>query len=482
MSGVWKNLKRVVAPVAVLMGGLLLASCATEPPENPAWFEDDRTGETFATKPLGTNGQLDYCGGGVNNCVQGEGDCDGPYHCAAGLKCGADNGPQFGMWPSIDVCVPPSCTNGIQDPGELGVDCNDVSDCGACVTCPIFPNGHRAHCDALCPCSEGEGDCDNDGQCAGSLVCESNIGARFGFNGGIDVCVVEPCTNGVLDAGEDQIDCGGVCGPCPTCPANGGPNTCDPWECKCDAGEGDCDSNNQCNGNLVCPSTPNGGQFPGIYEAFNVCVPQHCNNGSYDPGMGEVEIDCGGPCGNICSVLPQPGVVDLVISEILADPPAGLPGDANGDGTRSATQDEFVELVNIAGYDVDLSGVTISDGVGVRHTFPGGTTLLDGQAIVVFGGGTPTGSFGGSEVQTASSGTLALNNSGDTVFVDNASAARVVAYTYGAYANQDESVVRSPEPASPRSVGGSMVRHSQASGAVGVYSPGTKVDGATSSW
>ena len=37
----------------------------------------------------------------------------------------------------------------------------------------------------------------------------------------------------------------------------------------------------------------------------------------------------------------------LIINEVHADPASDLPGDANGDGTRSASVDEFIEFVNI---------------------------------------------------------------------------------------------------------------------------------------
>ena len=49
---------------------------------------------------------------------------------------------------------------------------------------------------------------------------------------------------------------------------------------------------------------------------------------------------------------PRAGAV-LLINEVLADPPA-LIGDANRDGTISATQDEFVELVNTGSDPVPL--------------------------------------------------------------------------------------------------------------------------------
>jgi hypothetical protein len=119
----------------------------------------------------------------------------------------------------------------------------------------------------------------------------------------------------------------------------------------------------------------------------------------------------GAPNPGVCNILPL--VPQFVINEIHADPDA-TNGDANGDGSTSTTQDEFVELVNVTGSPVDISGWTLADGFGVRHTFPGGTVIPDQCGIVVFGGGTPTGAFGGMTVQTASGGSLGLNNSAST--------------------------------------------------------------------
>ncbi len=113
-------------------------------------------------------------------------------------------------------------------------------------------------------------------------------------------------------------------------------------------------------------------------------------------------------------VLPIPPSA-LVVNEFLADPAGDLAGDANGDGERDSSDDEFVEIVNDSDDDIDVSGWTLSDAVSVRHTFPDGTIISARCAIVVFGGGTPTGAFGGVFVQTASSGRLELNNGGDTI-------------------------------------------------------------------
>ena len=60
----------------------------------------------------------------------------------------------------------------------------------------------------------------------------------------------------------------------------------------------------------------------------------------------------------------------VIINEIHADPDS-TDGDANGDGTRHSSADEFVEIVNNGDSDLDISGWNLSDGVSVRHVFPG---------------------------------------------------------------------------------------------------------------
>ena len=59
----------------------------------------------------------------------------------------------------------------------------------------------------------------------------------------------------------------------------------------------------------------------------------------------------------------------------------------------------------------------------------------------------------------------------------------MTAASYGAEADQGESILRSPEPASAtQSLGGaSMVRHGTVSPGI-VFSPGARADGVGSSW
>ncbi|HJL18422.1 MAG TPA: MopE-related protein [Sandaracinaceae bacterium LLY-WYZ-13_1] len=153
---------------------------------------------------------------------------------------------------------------------------------------------------------------------------------------------------------------------------------------------------------------------------------------------------------------------DVAVAEILADPASGA--DVNGDGSASTTQDELVELLNDTGVPIDISGYVLRDGDSVRHTFPAGTTIPALGMVVVFGGGTPAGTFGGAIVQTASSGRLGLNNTGDTVTLEDASGTVVDTVSYGSEGNMDQSIVRD---------GASWVLHSGITGTVGDQSPGT---------
>ncbi len=163
----------------------------------------------------------------------------------------------------------------------------------------------------------------------------------------------------------------------------------------------------------------------------------------------------------------------LVINEIHADPESDLAGDANNDGTRDFSDDEFVELVNISGAPLDLSGWTLSDGALARHTFPAGTVIEDQCAIVVFGGGAPVGGFGGATVQTASGGALGLNNGGDSITLSDGLGTSV-AVAYGSEGGNNQSITLVPDVTGVPP----YVQHSQVAGADGaLYSPGRRADG-----
>ena len=157
----------------------------------------------------------------------------------------------------------------------------------------------------------------------------------------------------------------------------------------------------------------------------------------------------------------------ILVNEILADPPA-LIGDANQDGAVSTSQDEFVELLNTGADPVLLANWTLSDGLRSRHLFSPSAVISGYGFFVVFGGGSPQGFVAAA---TASTGTLSLNNGGDTVTLRDADGAVIDVVTYGAEGGMDVSLTRAPDGI------GSFVKHTTVSSAR--FSPGTTIDGST---
>ncbi|MDQ3816965.1 MAG: Ig-like domain-containing protein, partial [Acidobacteriota bacterium] len=180
---------------------------------------------------------------------------------------------------------------------------------------------------------------------------------------------------------------------------------------------------------------------------------------------------------------------DIVINEVLADPPDGDAGDANLDGVRNSNDDEFVELVNTTANNIDIGGHQLltrsssSTTDTVRHTFPSGTLFPAGSAIVVFGGGNfnPNNpAFGGAQVFRASSGGLSLTNSGGVVTVRTPTQEIVNIFSYGGSTGLDgdanQSLTRSPDAGGATC--GNFVPHRTAPGSNGrAFSPGTRADG-----
>lgn len=136
-------------------------------------------------------------------CPDETGDCDSDADCAPGLRCYHDIGDYYGYGDSeIDICL---------------------------ASCPAVPVGGWDFCTSECPCDDGEGDCDSDSECAPGMQCIRNVGLSYGYTDpDIDVCVAG-CPLGGIGTWD-------YCSP----------------ECPCGAGEGDCDSNSDCETGLTC--------------------------------------------------------------------------------------------------------------------------------------------------------------------------------------------------------------------------------------
>ncbi len=90
------------------------------------------------------------------------------------------------------------------------------------------PGGDN-YCRDYGPCSAGQGDCDSNSECASGLTCVNDVGAKYGYRSIVDVC---------------ESTSGGTPGDYDYCRDYG----------PCSAGQGDCDSNAECQSGLTCVS------------------------------------------------------------------------------------------------------------------------------------------------------------------------------------------------------------------------------------
>ncbi|MEX0331127.1 MAG: lamin tail domain-containing protein [Puniceicoccaceae bacterium] len=125
----------------------------------------------------------------------------------------------------------------------------------------------------------------------------------------------------------------------------------------------------------------------------------------------------------VTNVTEKPNVVIMEVQNLVpGNLDEDLFGDANGDGVRHNTRDQYIEIVNLSDYPVDMSGWRIGDDLADRHLIPDGTVLAPNQVLVVFGGGTPIGTFGGAIVQLPSGGGNGLgfniNSRAEIAFLD----------------------------------------------------------------
>jgi uncharacterized protein (TIGR03437 family) len=225
----------------------------------------------------------------------------------------------------------------------------------------------------------------------------------------------------------------------------------------------------------IVPST-----FPGLDE-IHVRLPSTLRGA----GTAPVLVSADGVNSNFTTTtISGSPLRDIMINEVLADPPDGIAGDANHDGTRDSSADEFIELVNATTRDIDLSGYQLqtrsqsSSTDIIRHRFATGTILVAGTACVIFGGGAidkNQTAFGAAQVLKASTGGLSLNNSGGIVTLRDSAGVIVSSILYGAAggtaSDANQSITRFPD------VSGNFVLHQLASN-MQPFSPGTNVTGA----
>ena len=156
-----------------------------------------------------------------------------------------------------------------------------------------------------------------------------------------------------------------------------------------------------------------------------------------------------------------------------------LPG---GNDASPANRDEFVELVNLSGESIDLTGWMVSDALLRRaYIYPGtaGTTLAPSNSLIVYGG--PAFGFApqlsvpaiAAEVgpgDAFSTAGLALNDGGDTIILRNAQSNIISRVLYAqSQTSTNGSLVRFPTDRD------GFVAHSGTGARY--WSPGTQADG-----
>jgi hypothetical protein len=221
------------------------------------------------------SGTAHYCSA-VCPCATLKGDCDGDIDCVSGQVCASDAGPQVNLNSFTDICLPPECTNGTLDNSETRTDCGGphcapcqvgspnfcstsdrcetgeghCDESGECIAgvCAAdqgpfygFPSGvavcvpsacavtsargepgDAEFCTSTCACADGIGVCDSNEECLGNASaltkCVAGRGVNYGYANESKVCIPTHCFDGIANADESQVDCGGTCGNyCPRC-------------------------------------------------------------------------------------------------------------------------------------------------------------------------------------------------------------------------------------------------------------------------
>ncbi|MBH23999.1 MAG: hypothetical protein CMH57_06030 [Myxococcales bacterium] len=122
----------------------------------------------------------------------------------------------------------------------------------------------------------------------------------------------------------------------------------------------------------------------------------------------------GGAMGD-CPDAAAPTAASLIVNEVLTAVPTGDEGDANMDGNRDSSDDEFLEFVNIGAETLNISGLVILKGDS-EEAVVATECLAPGETLVLFGGGVAPDLGPGIKAEIAS-GSFGFTNSGTNVTV-----------------------------------------------------------------
>ena len=164
-------------------------------------------------------------------------------------------------------------------------------------------------------------------------------------------------------------------------------------------------------------------------------------------------------------IIPKPDY-PLFISEVLADPPSGLAGDANRDGQRDGYEDDFIELYNAGSNPISLAGWRLGDSTAPKNffQFPANAVIAPHSYIVLFGGGKPSGFTVPVYIDDGKIGN-GLTSSGEDIRLIDKNGHEIDAVLHGEWP-KDQAIVRTQPD------GGAFVPHKTASPTQAPFSPG----------
>ncbi len=195
-------------------------------PEETSWTLVDSggntvaSGGTYGSLPDGSTVTEDFCL--ADGCYDytifdsyGDGICcaygNGSYSLVDDGGNTLASGGAFGSSEVTNFCVNaggggPTCTDGIQNGNETGVDCGGP-DCPACPTCSDgIQNGNETGVDC------GGPDCHACQTCSDGIQNGNETGVDCG---GPDCHACQTCSDGIQNGNETGVDCGGLdCDPC----------------------------------------------------------------------------------------------------------------------------------------------------------------------------------------------------------------------------------------------------------------------------
>ena len=122
-------------------------------------------------------------------------------------------------------------------------------------------------------------DCDYNATCFDNIKNQGEEQVDCG--GPCEPCPT--CNDGIWNQGEENIDCGGPCKPCPTC-----------YDGILNQDESDIDCGGLCDKCLPGQSCAKHRDCDSLVCTDNICAESTCND--FRQNQGEERVDCGGPC------------------------------------------------------------------------------------------------------------------------------------------------------------------------------------------